>query len=185
MGDQVNGLLSPFLRNRRIAAALPYVRGRVLDFGCGVGRFSELVPAEQYTGVDLDAESVAQARKDHPGVSFFTTDEFADTISCYDTIVSLAVIEHAPDPKGFLMELAERLGKGGRIVLTTPHPMSDIIHRAGSRMRLFSREADDEHESLIDGKRMANAAAEAEMKITVRKRFLFGINQLFVLERIQ
>ena len=43
----------------------------------------------------------------------------------FDTIVSLAVIEHAPDPKGFLMELAGRLEKGGRIVLTTPHPLSE------------------------------------------------------------
>lgn len=184
MGDQVNGLLSPFLRNRRIAAALPYVQGRVLDFGCGVGRFSESVPAGNYTGVDLDEESVSLARRGHPECSFFTAAEFAGTIGRYDTVVSLAVIEHAPDPKGFLMELAERLEEGGKIVLTTPHPASDIIHRAGSRIRLFSREADDEHESLLDGKRMAAAAAEAGMKITVRKRFLFGINQLFVLERM-
>jgi len=185
MGDQVNGFLSPFLRKRRIAAALPYVRGKVLDFGCGVGRFSELVPPEQYTGVDLDEESIALARREYRECIFYTAVEFADTNGRYDTIVSLAVIEHAPDPKGFLMELAERLEKGGRIVLTTPHPMSDIIHKAGSRVCLFSREADDEHESLIDGKRMEMIAAEAGMKITARKRFLFGINQLFVLERIQ
>jgi 2-polyprenyl-3-methyl-5-hydroxy-6-metoxy-1,4-benzoquinol methylase len=185
MGDQVNGLLSPFLRKRRIAAALPYICGRVLDFGCGVGRFSELVPPEQYTGVDLDDESIALARREYPECSFYTATEFADNDGRYDTIVSLAVIEHAPDPKGFLMELAGRLEKGGRIVLTTPHPMSDIIHKAGSRARLFSREADEEHESLIDGKRMEIIAAEAGMIIRAQKRFLFGINQLFVLERRQ
>ena len=38
MADQgAEGLFSPFLRSRRLKAACPYIKGRVLDVGCGTG----------------------------------------------------------------------------------------------------------------------------------------------------
>jgi hypothetical protein len=56
------------------------------------------------------------------------------------------------------------------------------IHRFGSSVGLFSREAAEEHETLLDGTLMAETAAEAGLAIHLRKGFLLGANQLFVLK---
>ena len=47
-----HGLLSPYLRNRRLAMARPLLTGRVLDVGCAEGHLAESVPADRYVGVD-------------------------------------------------------------------------------------------------------------------------------------
>ena len=62
MADQGNeGLLSPWLWRKRVAAAFPHLRGKVLDIGCGSGALAEHVTAESYTGVDIDRDSLAIA----------------------------------------------------------------------------------------------------------------------------
>ena len=46
MTDQAaEGLLSPMLRNRRIQAVKPFLRGRVLDVGCGNGALTAALHA--------------------------------------------------------------------------------------------------------------------------------------------
>jgi len=40
MADQADGFLSPFLRKKRIEMALPFIKGRVIDIGCGVGKLA-------------------------------------------------------------------------------------------------------------------------------------------------
>ena len=94
MADQITGLLSPFLRTQRITAAMPYLEGRILDLGCGIGVLADLVPADRYVGVDIDKESIQIAQKRLPEHSFFTVDEF-DAEGLFDSIVSLAVIGSA------------------------------------------------------------------------------------------
>ncbi len=53
MADQTDGFLSPFLRKKRIEMALPFIKGRVIDIGCGVGKLAKYVEAENYVGIDL------------------------------------------------------------------------------------------------------------------------------------
>ena len=44
MADQgTEGILSPYLRRKRIQAATPYLKGGVLDVGCGGGVLATLV----------------------------------------------------------------------------------------------------------------------------------------------
>jgi len=54
MADQTDGFLSPFLRKKRIEMALPFIKGRVIDIGCGVGKLAKYVEAENYVGIDKD-----------------------------------------------------------------------------------------------------------------------------------
>ena len=95
MADQISGILSPFLRAQRIKAAKPYINGRTLDYGCGIGVLSEIVYNQNYTGVDIDPESIKVARKRYPCQRFFTLDEFLQIAEFYDSIVCLAVIVHS------------------------------------------------------------------------------------------
>lgn len=182
MPDQINGLLSPFLRTIRINAARPHLRGDILDYGCDVGALSIYIENSKYVGVDIDKESIGIATKTYPNYSFHTLGSFR-TNKKFDTIVGLALIEHIKDPKSFLIELKSYLNKDGRIVLTTPHPYVDKIHFYGSRIGLFSQNAEDEHESLIDFAKMASLTEASGLEIYLYKRFLLGTNQLFILEQ--
>lgn len=181
MGNQLTGILSPFLRSRRIAAVAPHLTGRVLDFGCGVGSLADLVPAAGYFGIDRDGPSIELARRARPGHRFERADDLTSLgDEQFDTIVSLAVIEHLPEPSGWLSAAARHLAGGGRIVLTTPHPRFEWIHSFGARIRLFSAEAEEEHETLLDERTLGRLGRDAELNMTRYERFLFGANQLAV-----
>ena len=62
MSDQATGLLSPYLRVQRIKAALPHIIPPVLDIGCGNGSLAPFFKAEDYTGMDIDEEALAEGR---------------------------------------------------------------------------------------------------------------------------
>lgn len=182
MSDNLTGYFSPFLRKRRMEAARPYVAGRVLDFGCGIGLVCNWVGEDEYVGVDIDPKVLDFARTLHPKARFLTLDQMgAIAGEKFDTIVGLAVVEHLPDPKAFLLDAASRLAPGGRIVLTTPNPALDWAHGLGGRVGLFARESHEEHQSLMNRRQIAEVADSAGLSLVDFKRFLLGANQLAVL----
>ena len=185
LGNQVSGVLSPFLRQRRFAAVRPYLLGRVLDFGCGVGRLARVIHPENYLGVDSDSASLDLARKWNPEHAFLGSLEFDYEAhhATYNTVAALAVIEHTQRPEDLLRKLRLLLVPQGRIVLTTPHPSMAFIHRFGSGIGLFSSEANREHEVLLDRQLLAELSAHAGLALIEYKTFLFGANQLCVLMR--
>jgi SAM-dependent methyltransferase len=186
MPDQTSGLLSPFLRHRRLAAVLPYLGGaRVLDYGCGVGELARRVSPERYLGVDRDAESLAAARARFPRHRFIVPEELDAAAAAagggFDLVVALAFIEHLADPGAWLAETSRRLAPGGRVVLTTPEPRLFGVHRLGAAAGLFSREGAAEHQSPISRADLVGLAVAAGLRVLEARRFLLGANQLFVL----
>jgi SAM-dependent methyltransferase len=170
--------LSPFLRDQRIKAAKPYLRGRILDVGCGSGALARHVAASSYMGVDVDEGSLAIARRDFPNYLFRR--DMPPEEEKFDTIIALAVIEHVPDPADFLRRLSLHLrpSNDALIVCTTPHPAMDWIHGLGSKLGIFSRSANEEHEDLLDRNRLDSVGREVGLAIKTYKRFLFGANQI-------
>lgn len=179
MADQADGLLSPWLRRKRIAAVRPYLQGRVLDYGCGIGILTELCCPDLYLGIDRDIESLEIARNKFPDFRFV---QDIPENEKFETIVLLAVIEHIAEPEQFFTRLRLMLALQGQIVLTTPAPFIEQIHFFGAKLGLFSREANEEHEQLFDYASMARIAARTGFVIHNYKRFLFGANQLFILK---
>jgi 2-polyprenyl-3-methyl-5-hydroxy-6-metoxy-1,4-benzoquinol methylase len=181
MADQgKEGLLSPYLRNKRIKAAQPFLKGRVLDFGCGSGALAALIPPSDYCGIDRDPDSLEIARNEHPEHRFDTAQVTAG--ERFDTVVSLAVIEHVADPAEFLHMLKQSLVSSAeaRIVCTTPHPAVDWVHTAGAKIGLFSASANEEHEALLNRDSLRAAGQEAGLEMAEYHRFLFGANQIVV-----
>lgn len=185
MADQgAEGLLSPFLRKQRFAAALPFLRGKVLDVGCGSGGLCRYLAPDNYLGVDLDSESLRLASAQYPAYNFQA--QFPPLEIKFDTVIALAVIEHVDDPRAFLHELAARLAQGdqGRVVITTPHPSMEVVHTLGARIGLFSRHANEEHEELLDRRALDQCARSVGLAIEHYRRFLFGANQVCVFRRV-
>lgn len=184
MADQgAEGVLSPFLRRLRFKAAKPYLNGRILDVGCGSGALAELVNSALYLGVDVDDVSLNRARNDFPLHRFERT--LPALTEKFDTIVSLAVIEHVPDPTVFLKNLSQYLVDSpiARIVITTPHPSVDWVHDMGATIGLFSKHANEEHQELLNRAKLEMAGIEADLILTVYRRFLLGANQIAVFNK--
>lgn len=180
MADQGSeGFLSPFLRERRIRAALPYLRGTVLDFGCGSGALAAWISPANYFGMDRDAEALAAARRRFPAHRF--SQELPES-AAFDTIAALAVLEHLPSPAAWLLQMRRHLAPGGQIVLTTPHPSVRLVHEAGARAGLFSRAAAEEHEQMLNGADLLRLARQSGFRLVRYRRFLLGANQLAVLQ---
>jgi SAM-dependent methyltransferase len=106
------------------------VRGchRLLDAGCGNGRYSRLLlrdadPGARVFACDLSSRMLKRARKrlNDDRVSFTVADltrlPYAD--ASFDAAVCGWVIEHLPDPRHGLRELARVLAPGGKLLLLT------------------------------------------------------------------
>jgi 2-polyprenyl-3-methyl-5-hydroxy-6-metoxy-1,4-benzoquinol methylase len=98
---------------------------RVLDVGCGEGRFAaELVRAGMTViGVDVAEEPLRRARARHPvlDVRIVTVDgpwPLAD--ASFDVVWAGETIEHVADTAGWLSEMRRVLRSGGSLLLSTP-----------------------------------------------------------------
>lgn len=99
---------------------------RVLDLGCGNGRFFEICKKAgvEYTGVDNSAELINLAQKNFPEGKFVVGDalDLPFSNASFDLVVSLAVIHHIPGKKNqekFLQEISRVLKKDGEVFLTS------------------------------------------------------------------
>src|SRR5437773_596443 len=104
------------------------VRGckRILDAGCGNGRYSRVLLREAdadafITGFDISQRMLIRARRrlNTPRVSHVSADltrlPYPDAF--FDAIVCGWVLEHLPDPGPGLSELARILQPGGKLLL--------------------------------------------------------------------
>jgi SAM-dependent methyltransferase len=104
------------------------VRGckRILDAGCGNGRYSRFLlrhadPDAVLTAFDLSPNMLRRARRRRGGdrVSHVAADltrlPYAD--ASFDAVVIGWVLEHLPDPRPGLRELARVLRPGGKLLL--------------------------------------------------------------------
>ena len=179
MADQVTGILSPFLRRSRIRAALPYVRGRLLDYGCGIGSLAGFPKYDTYVGIDKDPESLWIARRKHSTLRFQSASAIPE--GPFDTIAMLAVIEYLPDRVATLSDLRARLAPGGRLVITAPSPGFYHIRRVLAVLGLGSSDIPKDENSCIGESELRAATAAAGFTCEKYHRFLFGMNQLMVL----
>jgi SAM-dependent methyltransferase len=95
---------------------------RILDAGCGSGRFMvELAKLGNVTGVELSDTSVSLARERQLGeVVAGSVLEMPFPENNFDLAVSLDVIEHLDDDLAALRELRRTVTPGGALLVTVP-----------------------------------------------------------------
>ncbi|MBF0386312.1 MAG: class I SAM-dependent methyltransferase [Candidatus Omnitrophica bacterium] len=181
MNEQADGALSGYLRFIRLHTAKPFLAPAILDVGCGKGHLAQYFDPNSYTGTDINPEAIACAKKDHPRHCFHLMAELPPNIK-FRTIALLAVIEHLADPGSFMHKLADKLEPEGKIIITTPHPAFRKIYETGACLGLFNHSAAEEHHQYLDWAAMDQLTKECRLKIGAYQRFLWGANQLFILE---
>lgn len=140
----------------RYVFALPLARGRrVLDAACGEGYGSALLArvAGSVTGVDVDAQTIAHARRRYAqvaGVEFQAASVTAIDApdAAFDLIVSFETIEHLAEQAQMLAEFDRLLAPGGLLLISSPD--RDNYNAAGVANPFHVRELDRaEFEGLL------------------------------------
>lgn len=107
-----------------IRAALPdLTSARVLEIGCGVGRYLEkLAPlAQSVVGLEYDGERCHDAAARHPLVVNAANEHLPFADGSFDAVLTNEVIEHVTDDRASAREMVRVLSRGGRIVLFCPN----------------------------------------------------------------
>jgi len=131
-------------RQERVAGLLRTVikpGTRILEIGAGLGHFTRMLLDLGCTVeiVEADPERVGFLRKSfaanpkvriHEGLFPACLAQAGLKDSKFDGALLLEVIEHVPDPKGFLAELARVLSPQAPLVISTPNRLSmeSIVH---------------------------------------------------------
>jgi SAM-dependent methyltransferase len=151
---RVTGILTGHeaLAGRLISPGRFDVRGcaRILDAGCGNGRYTRFLlrradPGALITGFDYSQKMLRRAREslDSDRVTHVAADltrlPYAD--GCFDAAVCGWVLEHLPDPRPGLRELARVLRPGGKLLLmVTEDTLTGAMCSRMWHCRTYSRE---------------------------------------------
>ena len=97
--------------------------GRALDLGCGDGRLSTRLQAEELSAADVSPVALERARRRLRGARIVELEPdaplpFGD--SEFELVLCAETIEHVRDVQLFLSEIRRVLVPGGRLAVTTP-----------------------------------------------------------------
>ena len=132
---------------------------RVLEIACGRGDFASWCAARsrpaRLLAADFSMTAVRLARArvltsaENGRVSFAQGDVQALALpdNSMDTVICCETIEHVPDPRGAVRELARVLRPGGRLFLTTPNYLGPMGAYRGY-MRLTGRRFTEEGQPI-------------------------------------
>jgi SAM-dependent methyltransferase len=158
--------------------------GKVIEVGCAPGiLLAELQKSGfECIGVEPDHEVSEWIRK-NMGIAvyegFFPCMELP---SC-DLFLAFDLIEHVPDPKGFICEIHKLLNPNGIAVIQTPIQCRDYTHPFKKRPDFFD---DLEHLFLFTDKAMLKLAETGHMEIVALEDSMGGtLGHICVLRKKQ
>lgn len=182
--------LDKFIRYWRVKVALknrPEIMENVFDIGCDDGYLlHKLSPiTKRQDGVDprLSANSISSKSEIKKGF-FPSVIEDYQMQGTYDAIFALAVFEHfsEKDIQQSAFVISRMLSPKGRLIITVPHPFVDKILDVLIFLHLIEGQALEEHHGFYPEALLGYFFDS--LRLVKRERFQFGLNNVFVFERL-
>ena len=107
------------------ASATP-LGAHVLDAGSGEGRHAALFSHARYIGVDLAIGDPAWNYRGLDAVADLAALPFRD--AAFTACINIVTLEHVPEPRMVMREIARVLAPGGRLLIVVPHEWE--VHQA-------------------------------------------------------
>jgi 2-polyprenyl-3-methyl-5-hydroxy-6-metoxy-1,4-benzoquinol methylase len=112
----------------------PSSGNRLLDVGCGVGRFCGCASRRGWSveGIDLSerAVDIALSYHDFPVRVATVEDLLRHPANRFDVVAAFEVLEHLADPRDFLLKVSDLLAKDGQIFCTVPNWDCEAVRKA-------------------------------------------------------
>jgi 2-polyprenyl-3-methyl-5-hydroxy-6-metoxy-1,4-benzoquinol methylase len=158
--------LEKLLQNYRLKLVKPHLFGDVLDFGGNKEELKKYVEGK-YLSVNYDHSVMENTH--------------------FDTIVTLAVIEHIHVREVFKIFQKFRiiLNQGGTIFLTTPTKMAKPVLEFWSFISIVDKKNIEEHKHYWSKKDLYRLANSTGFIVKEYKKFQLGFNQLVVFKHKQ
>ncbi len=96
---------------------------KVLDAGCGLGIFTNMVRehwAQNVSGFDFSEVAVKKAQAKYKKIKFFVHNIYENLGDTYDVIICTETLEHLANPDKAVKNLILALKDGGSLFLTVP-----------------------------------------------------------------
>ena len=178
LGDRFESALSTYDTRRRVETLVDefltdeMLAGRTaLDVGCGLGYFSQRLQERgaRVTACDIGPTLVerTRVRVGCPGVvaDVMTLTEHVGRAS-FDVVVSSECIEHTPDPREALRQMAGVVRPGGYLAVSTPNVVWGPVVRVATALKLRPFEG---HENFSSWRSIRETLRAADIEI-VRER---------------
>ncbi len=177
--------LSKNLTNLRQNKVKPYIKGKVLDIGCGEATAINYKAVTRYYGVDFEYKCKELTKK-YPLGEFFSKDLEIDTINLpekVDLVLMAAFIEHIKNYENPIKQSINNLKSGGRIVITTPTKFGNLIHSCVAILGLFPKSVKDAHKIVLSKRNFIKIGLKYNLVLKKYKKFELFCNQLVIYEK--
>lgn len=167
--------IGKILLNWRIKTVLPYVKGNLLDIGCGTNQLARSYSGKS-TGTDVyqwgDVDVVVENSANLP---------FED--KTFGTVSIIAALNHIPNRLEVLKEAHRVLQNDGKLIITMiPPKISKMWHMIRKSWDVDQRERGMKQGEVfgLTSRELSRLLSEAEFHIIYKKKFMFGINNLTI-----
>jgi len=179
------GVFTTLLEQKRLRLVAPWIRGRILDLGCGYAPFiRHYCPnPDRYIGVEKNPVVYEWLLTHFPTYTFVLCNLDVDPlpdIPKSDVVLSLALVEHLTDIHHFMNQVTPMLSDSGQLVVTTPTPLGGAVHSIGSKLGIFSSEAHKDHSAFYNRASFSDLVRAHGIQVASYQSFQWGLNQLFL-----
>jgi len=120
-----------------LSSLSPYLPGKVLDAGCGIGEFSQYCRGEYY-GIDINPYCVEHVSSMGKVCRQASVDSIPFEDHTFDSVLLSHVFEHIDKPDRTLQEIHRVLRPGGIFMILVP--MQKGFHKDSTHVRFYTKE---------------------------------------------